>query len=246
MPGVLIVTGSSRGIGAAIARLAGRRGWRVGVNYRSDAAAAAAVAEAIATAGGQALAVQADVTDERDVARLFDTVVDRFGPVGGLVNCAGLQGGRAALADLDPAVLRRVLDVNVVGTVLCTREAARRMGRAAGGVGGAVVNLSSLVAQSGGFRLSHYAASKAAISAFTTSAARELAEEGIRLNAVAPGVIATDQQPLDDPAWVEHTARSIPLGRLGTPEEVAEAVLWLLSDAAAYVAGAILPVAGAR
>ncbi len=238
-PTVLVVTGASRGIGAATARLAGRRGYAVCVNYRQDAAGAGAVVGDIEAGGGRALAIQADVGNEGDVVRMFDQAVAAFGPLGALVNNAGISGGRRGVEDMSLECLQGVFATNVFGTFLCAREAARRMSSARGGGGGAIVNLSSRAAASGGDRLTHYAASKAAVEAFTRGFAREAANIGVRVNAVSPGVIDTDLHgealPLD-----------IPMGRAGTPGEVAEAILWLLSDAASYVTGAIVPVHGAR
>ncbi|HUK60451.1 MAG TPA: SDR family oxidoreductase [Stellaceae bacterium] len=244
MSGVCIVTGGGRGIGAAIARLAGRRGYAVCVNYLSNAAAAHEVAAAIEQGGARAIAVQADVSREDEVAALFKATDDALGPVTALVNNAGTAGTRAALADLESETLRRVIDVNLIGAFLCTRAAVLRMAQSRGGAGGAIVSLSSVVTRTGGHLLSPYAATKAAIEAMTHSLARELAADGIRVNAVSPGFIATDQLDMGNAAWKAATEARIPARRIGTPEEVAEAALWLLSDAASYVTGAVLPVTG--
>jgi NAD(P)-dependent dehydrogenase (short-subunit alcohol dehydrogenase family) len=238
--GVCLITGAARGIGAATARAAARRGFAVAVNYRSAQSDAAAVVADIRQAGGTAHAFEADIRREDDVARLFAAVDRAFGPVTALVNNAGISGVRAALLDTDPAVMRVVIETNLAGTLFCTRAAATRMARSRGGHGGAIVSLSSIVTRTGGYRLATYTATKAAIEGLTKALAPELAEEGIRINAVSPGVIATRQNPgPGDPA-------RIPLGRSGTAEEVANAILWLLSDAAAYVTGATLEVGGGR
>lgn len=230
---VLVVTGASRGIGAATARLAGRRGYAVSVNYRDDAALAEAVVGDIEAAGGRAMAIRADVGDEGDVVRMFDQAESAFGQLGALVNNAGISGGRRSVEDMSLECLQGVFTTNVFGAFLCGREAVRRMSSARGG--GAIVNVSSRAARTGGDRLSHYAASKAAIEAFTLGFAREAAAVDVRVNAVSPGVIDTAIHE-DRPA----------LPNAGTPDEVAEVILWLLSDKASYVTGAIVPVHGAR
>lgn len=243
---VCLVTGGARGIGAAIARAAGRRGYAVCVNFIAAEAEAQAVVAAIESAGGKAVAMCADVSREDEVQALY-AVIDRdLGPVTALVNNAGIPGERRPFVENDIALLRRVLNVNVVGTVLCSQEAVRRMALSRGGKGGVIVNLSSAVVRTGGFRIPFYSASKSAIEGLTLALAGELARERIRVNAVRPGLIATDQQPLADQMWMSRTSESIPLGRLGTPEEVAEAVVWLLSEQASYITGAILPVDGGR
>ena len=245
-PKVILVTGGSRGIGAATGRLAADRGYAVCVNYHRAAAEAEALIDEIKRDGGTAIAVCGDVSELEDVCRLFATVDRELGTLTALVNNAGIPGERGRLADLDATVLRRVLEVNAMGVMLCAQQAVRRMSTRAGGAGGAIVNVSSLAAKSGGEGLTAYVASKGAVEAFTLGLAREVAAVGIRVNAVSPGFIATDQQPLDDGAWVKRTSAAIPLGRLGTTEEVAEAILWLLSDEATYITGAILPVTGGR
>lgn len=194
--------------------------------------------------GGRAIAVRADVAREDEVAALFAVVDRELGPVTALVNNAGIAAVRHPVVEIKPAELRRVIDVNLVGTFLCIQQAIRRMAVSSGGRGGAIVNLSSVAARSGGDRLSSYVAAKAAVDGLTMSLARELAIEDIRINAVSPGIIATDQQPLHDATWRAAAAARIPLGRLGTAEEVAEAILWLLSDEASYVSGSNLPVSG--
>lgn len=245
---VLIVTGASRGIGAAVARLAGARGYAVAVNYARDAVAANAVAAAIRAAGGRAVAIQADVAHEADVLRLFVAAEDALGPLTALVNNAGITGGIARVEDVTAEAITRALAVNVTGSMLCAREAVRRMSTRRGGAGGAIVNLSSLAARTGGSgEWVHYAATKGAINSFTLGLAREVGDEGIRVNAVAPGLIETDLHAAagvpDRPA---RMAPSVPMRRAGTPDEPAEAVLWLLSPAAAYVTGTIIEVGGGR
>ncbi|MDR6294217.1 NAD(P)-dependent dehydrogenase (short-subunit alcohol dehydrogenase family) [Inquilinus ginsengisoli] len=239
-PGLLIVTGGGRGIGAAIARRAARDGWAVCVNYRSDAASAAAVAAEIAGAGGQAIAVAGDTSVEDDIRALFDQAEAAFGPVRGLVNNAGITGRNGPLAELEADTLRRVVDVNLIGPILCAREAVRRF-RAAG-TKGVIVSLSSGAAQSGSpGEYVHYAATKGAVESFTLGLGRELAAEGIRVNAVSPGMIRTG---IHEPGRLDRVTARIPAGRPGEPEDVAEAVAWMLSDAARYTTATVLKVAG--
>jgi NAD(P)-dependent dehydrogenase (short-subunit alcohol dehydrogenase family) len=240
----IIVTGGSRGLGAAMCRKLAALGHPVAVNYASNAGAAAEVVAGIERAGGRAHAVAGDVAVEADIARLFDAAEAALGPLGGLVNNAGVIGANTKFADLDTAALQRTFAVNVFGTILCAREAVRRMSTARGAAGGAIVNLSSVAARLGGpGELVHYAASKGAIDSFTIGLAREVAEEGIRVNAVAPGLIETEMNP---PARLARLVPSVPIRRAGQPEEVAEAVAWLMSPAASYVTGSILTVSGGR
>jgi NAD(P)-dependent dehydrogenase (short-subunit alcohol dehydrogenase family) len=247
-PEFLIVTGGGRGIGAATARLAARRGYAIAVNYAENEVAALAVVHDIEQGNGRALAIQADVSDEKDVLRLFETAERTLGRVAALVNNAGITGGFSRLEDLTAQALERVLTVNVTGAMLCAREAVRRMSTRRGGAGGTIVNVSSRAAQLGGpGEWIHYAASKGAIDTLTIGLAKEVAAEGIRVNAVAPGLIETDlHAAAGESGRPQRLAAGIPLARPGLPEEVAEAIVWLLSPAAAYITGTILPVSGGR
>ena len=244
MAGVAIVTGASRGIGAAVAKLLGANGYRVCVNYRSGREAAEGVAADIVQAGGEALAVEADVADRDAVQRLFETVDERLGPVTALVNNAGIHGPRGRVDALELGALEEVLAVNVIGLVACSQEAVRRMSTRHGGTGGAIVNISSGAAHIGGAGDGvQYALSKGAVNSFTIGLSQEVAGEGIRVNAVSPGLTRTD---MPSPAALERGPSIIPMGRVGDAEEIAEAVLWLLSDRASFVAGANIRVAGGR
>lgn len=247
-PGLVIVTGGSRGIGAAVAELAALRGHPVLINYADQAAAADSVARRIEARGGEAGTVRADLGDEDGVLQLF-AAADRMGaPLTGLVNNAEVTGDLSHLDQLRAEVLTRVLAVNVAGCFLCAREAVLRMSNRHGGAGGSIVNVSSLAAKLGGAgEWIHYAASKGAIDTLTIGLAREVAVEGIRVNAVAPGLIATDiHAAAGVPDRLERLEPGVPMGRAGSAQEVAEAVVWLLSPAASYITGAILPVGGGR
>lgn len=245
---ILIVTGGSRGIGAATSRLAAEQGYAVAVNYLTNREAANQVVRAIAQAGGTALAVQADVGSERDVCTLFETVDQHLGPLTALVNNAGILETQMRLEDFTAARLGRIFSTNVTGAFLCAREAVRRMSTRRGGQGGAIVNVSSGAARLGSpNEYIDYAASKGAIDTMTIGLAREVAEEGIRVNAVRPGFIYTDMHAAGgDPNRVDRLKDIVPLKRGGMPEEVARAILWLLSDEASYSTGTFIDVAGGK
>ena len=248
MTKVLIVTGGGRGIGAATSRLAAARGYAVCVNFRRNQAAAEAVVADIQTAGGSALAVGADVASESDVARLFEIVDARLGPLTALVNNAGILERQARVEDLDAARIDRVFATNVRGAFLCAREAVRRMSTKRGRAGGAIVNVSSRAAQLGApGEYVDYAASKAALDALTIGLAREVAGEGIRVNAVRAGIIYTEiHADGGEPGRVERLGPTLPMRRGGDAIEVARAILWLLSDEASYSTGTFIDVAGGR
>jgi NAD(P)-dependent dehydrogenase (short-subunit alcohol dehydrogenase family) len=243
-----LITGASRGIGAATARLAAARGYRVFIGYASNEAAANAVAEDIRAKGGEATCVQADTGDETAIAEMFRTVDREAGPVDALVNSAGIVGPFGTLASQDPADIKRVIDVNLVGLILCCREALMRMSTKRGGKGGSIVNLSSVAAREGGAgEMTPYGASKGGVSTFTLGLAREVADEGVRVNAILPGLIDTDMNRGGRAGErMERLLPSVPIRRAGTAEECAEAIVWLLSDEASYVTGAVLPVTGGR
>ncbi|PZS32699.1 MAG: oxidoreductase [Pseudonocardiales bacterium] len=243
---VTIVTGASRGIGAATALHLARAGHHVVVNFGHDGTAAEQVVVAVAAEGGRAVPVQADVTEHEQVEHLFAVARETFGPVTGLVNNAGTTALIADLADTPVDVVRQVLDLNLLATVLCARRAAQLMSTSRGGTGGAIVNISSAAATLGSaHEYVHYAAAKAGVEALTVGLAKELAAEGVRVNAVAPGVVRTGiHAAAGDPDRAGRAAGRIPLGRAGEPTEIAPAIAWLLGDEASYVTGAILRVAG--
>lgn len=244
MDRITLVTGGSRGIGAATARLCAAEGHAVVVNYCNDSEAAARVCAAVEAAGGRAFAVQADTGNESDIVAMFKAVDREFGPVTGLVNNAGIHGPRGRLDGLGAEDISRVLDVNVAGYFLCAREAVKRMSNRHGGKGGAIVNVSSGSARLGGPGEGVlYAASKGAVNSLTIGLSQEVAGEGIRVNTVAPGLTETDMPPADK---LKTLGANVPIGRTAQPEEIAEAIVWLLSDKASYTAGANIRVGGGR
>ncbi|WP_374980297.1 SDR family oxidoreductase [Pseudomonas solani] len=245
---VMLITGASRGIGAATARLAAARGYALCINYRQQREAAEQLVDEITHQGGRAIAVAADVADERQVAQLFAAIDSEFGRLDVLVNNAGMLERQARLEEIDGARLLRVFGANVFGSFHCAREAISRMSTRHGGRGGAIINLSSIAARLGApNEYIDYAAAKGAIDAMTVGLAKEVAAEGIRVNAVRPGVIRTEIHASGgEPERVERVAASIPLGRGGEAEEIAKAILWLASDEASYTTGALLDVAGGR
>jgi NAD(P)-dependent dehydrogenase (short-subunit alcohol dehydrogenase family) len=244
--GTVVVTGGSRGIGAAISRLVASRGYRVALSFVSNAAAADRVVSGIAENGGQALAIRADVALESDILNLFAQAEAQLGPIVGLVNNAAVTGGFTRVDSVSAEALAKVFAVNVSGAILCAREAACRMSTRHGGQGGSIVNISSRAARIGSAgEWVHYAASKGAIDSFTLGLAREVATEGIRVNAVAPGLVNTDLANAM-PDRVARLTPTIPMKRPGTVEEIAEAVLWLLSPQSSYTTGAILEAGGGR
>jgi NAD(P)-dependent dehydrogenase (short-subunit alcohol dehydrogenase family) len=245
---VALITGGGRGIGAAVAKLAAARGYAVCISYLENRAAADATLNEIARAGGRAIAIAADVSVEADVQRLFRELDHELGPVSALVNNAGILERQMRLDAMDAARLSRVFAVNVIGSFLCAREALRRMSSRHGGSGGAIVNVSSGAAVLGSpGEYVDYAASKGAIDTLTIGLAKEVAAEGVRVNAVRPGIIHTELHARGgEPGRVERLKSSVPMQRGGDPSEVANAVLWLLSDEASYVTGAILDVTGGK
>jgi NAD(P)-dependent dehydrogenase (short-subunit alcohol dehydrogenase family) len=245
-PKVVIVTGAGRGIGAAIARRLAREGAAIAVNWANSEDGALAVVADIEAAGGRALAIQGDVARETDILRLFETAENELGPIEGLVNNAGITGGMAKVIDVSADQIERVLTANVTGSFLCAREAMRRMAKSRGGPGGVIVNVSSIAARiGGGGEWVHYAVSKGAIDTLTRGLAKEAGEEGVRVNAVAPGLIDTEMGDYGG-GRIARMLPTVPLGRGGQVGEVAEAVTWLLSPASSYVHGAILDVSGGR
>jgi NAD(P)-dependent dehydrogenase (short-subunit alcohol dehydrogenase family) len=244
----ILVTGASGGIGAEVARLASARRVPVAIHFLQNKPAAESLAKEIVAAGGRALAIQADLGKEHDVLRLFDTAAHELGPVVGLVNSAGVVGGLTRVENVTAAALEEVFRVNVIGTILCCREAVKRMSTAHGGSGGSIVNVSSIASRIGGAgEWVHYAASKGAVDSFTLGLAREVATEGVRVNAVSPGIVETDlHAKAGAPDRLKRLAPGIPMKRPGTPREVAQTILWLLSDAPAYITGSILEIGGGR
>lgn len=245
---VVLVTGGSRGIGRSIALMAGSEGWAVGVNYTSDSKAADEVVAKIKADGGDAISVKAEVSKEADVIAMFDEVTNKLGALTGYVGNAGINLPRSNLVDMTAERMTRIFSVNTIGAYICVREAARRMAVSQGGKGGVIVNVSSVAARIGSpNEYVDYAGSKAAIDAMTLGLSKELGPEGIRVNAVRPGLIETEiHVAAGDPDRIARSASAIPLGRAGSPDEVAQAVVWLLSDKASYVNGALVDVGGGR
>jgi NAD(P)-dependent dehydrogenase (short-subunit alcohol dehydrogenase family) len=245
---IALITGSGRGIGAATAKLAAKRGYAVCVNYLKNEERADQVVAEIRAGGGRAIMVQADTANPDEVTRMFERVDLEFGRLSALVNNAGITGRVSRLGDYDAATMRRILDVNVVGTMLCSQEAVKRMSTKNGGAGGSIVNLSSVAATLGGAnQWLAYAAAKGAINSFTIGLAKEVAAEGIRVNAISPGLIATEihaEAGVGD--RLQKVIPLVPMGRIGTAEECAEAILWLMSGEAAYMVGSILTLSGGR
>jgi NAD(P)-dependent dehydrogenase (short-subunit alcohol dehydrogenase family) len=248
MTKAVLITGGSRGIGRATARLLGARGWCVGVNYVRELAAAQQTVAEVEHAGGHAVPIAGDVANEADVIAMFETLQQSFGRLDALVNNAGIVAPSSQLADMDFARLKRMFDVNVLGAYLCAREAARRMSTQRGGAGGAIVNVSSAAARLGSpNEYVDYAGSKGAIDTMTLGLAKELGPQGVRVNAVRPGLIDTEIHASGGkPERAAQLGATTPLGRPGRADEVAEAIVWLLGDAASYVTGALFDVAGGR
>ncbi|MGB5708982.1 MAG: SDR family oxidoreductase [Arenicellales bacterium] len=245
---VLIVTGGSRGIGAAVCREAAQHGYSVVLNYLSNSARAEQVAEEVRQHGGSIIATQADISQEREVSKLFDEALSLLGPISGLVNNAGILETQMDVVDMTAERIDRIFATNVRGSFLCAREAVRHMAKSRGGQGGAIVNISSAAARLGSpHEYVDYAASKGAIDSMTIGLSREVAAEGIRVNAVRPGFIDTEMHASGgEPGRLERVRSSIPLGRGGRAEEVAGAVVWLLSKQASYCTGALIDVSGGR
>ena len=248
MDKVLLVTGGSRGIGAATCLMAARQGWAVAVNYTAHSLAADEVVRTIRASGGRAMAVQADVADEAQVLRMFEQVDAKLGRLTGLVNNAGVVDVSARVEDMSVARWRRMFDINVIGSLICAREAVRRMSTRHGGAGGSIVNLSSAAARLGApGQYVDYAAAKGAIDAFTIGLAKEVGADGIRVNAVRPGLIDTDIHASGGlPHRVKDLQHQVPMQRGGSAQEVAEAIVWLLGEGASYTTMSLIEVSGGR
>jgi NAD(P)-dependent dehydrogenase (short-subunit alcohol dehydrogenase family) len=241
---VLLIAGGSRGIGACTARFAGARGYDVAVNYKSNGKAAAEVVDAVKASGGKAVALQGDMAIEADIERVFDSATRELGPITHFVHSAGIGGKNSRLDAASAATIREVIDINLYGGILCARAAVRRMSTAHGGSGGSVVMLGSIASVTGGAgEYVFYAAAKGGIDALTVGLAREVAKEGIRFNTIRPGPTRTE---IHEPGRLERITPLLPMARPGEPQEIAEAILFLLSDAASYISGATINVSGAR
>ena len=241
---VLLIAGGSRGIGACTAGLAGARGYDVAVNYKSNVKAAGSVVDAVKAAGGKTVAIQGDMVTEETIERVFDQATKELGPITHFVHCAGIGGKNSRLDVASAATIREVIDVNLYGGILCARAAVRRMSTASGGKGGSIVMLGSIASVTGGAgEYVFYAAAKGGIDALTIGLAREVAKEGIRFNTIRPGPTKTE---IHEPGRLERITPLLPMGRPGEPQEIAETILFLLSDMASYTSGATLNVSGAR
>ena len=243
---IALVTGASRGLGAATALSLSRNGYAVCVNYNHNIEKALAIVETIQGEGGEAVAIQADVSDPNQIEKLFNSVDNKLGQLTSLINNAGFTGARCRVSDLDVETIQQTIDTNITGLILCAKEAIKRMSKSNGGQGGSIINLSSQAGQFGGNQIAPYAASKAAVNIFTVGLAREVGSEGIRVNAVSPGVIDTGQADMLDPELKNALIKSIPLKEIGDPVDVARVILWLLSQQSSYITGVIVPVAGGR
>jgi len=245
---VMVVTGAGRGIGAAVARLAGARGYDVCVNYARSEAPAEALASEIRSKGQRAVALQADVSRDDEVKRLFAEIDRQLGRVDVLVNNAGIIGRQCRADDMEPELLQQVFSANTFSVFYCNREALRRMSTKHGGSGGSIVTISSVAARHGGLPSeTPYAASKGALDSMTVGLAKEVGKEGVRVNAIRPGMIVTEiHEAHGGQATIDAVAPTVPIGRAGTPDEIAETVLWLASDAASYIHGAVIDVSGGR
>jgi NAD(P)-dependent dehydrogenase (short-subunit alcohol dehydrogenase family) len=241
---VLLIAGGGRGIGASTARLAGQRGYDVAINYKSNAATAASVVAAVKASGGKAVAIPGDMAIEQDIERVFDSATRELGPITHFVYSAGIGGKNSRLDAASAATIREVIDVNLYGGILCARAAVRRMSTAHGGAGGSIVMLGSIASVTGGAgEYVFYAAATGGIDALTVGLAREVAKEGVRFNTIRPGPTRTE---IHEPGRLERITPLLPMARPGEPDEIAETILFLLSDAASYVSGAVLNVSGAR
>lgn len=240
---VAVVTGASRGIGAATAKLLAEKGYAVCINYHKNKKQAEKIAEDIKNQGGRAIVIQADLAKEEDVIQLFEQTNKLFGPISILVNNAGINGGVMPVENITAECLHSVFATNVFGTFYCCREAIKQMKK---NKKGSIVNITSEAGRFGGTQITHYAASKAALNTFTIGFAREVAADNIRVNAVSPGVIDTEIHAASSPERLTNLLNSIPMKRMGTTREVAELIYWLLSDSASYVSGAIIPITGSR
>tara|TARA_Y100001936_G_C16070081_1_gene669942 strand:- start:1211 stop:1960 length:750 start_codon:yes stop_codon:yes gene_type:complete len=243
---VALVTGASRGLGAATALLLARNGYAVCINYNHNVDQAKTIVKTIKDAGGKAIAVQADISNANQIEKLFSKVDNELGSLTALINNAGFTGTRCKILDLDVETIQRTIDINLTGLIFCAREAIKRMARSRGGNGGSIINVSSQAGQFGGNQIAPYAASKAAVNLFTIGLSREVGPEGIRVNAVSPGVIDTGQADMLDPKVKSALKESIPLGKIGDPNDVASVINWLLSEQSSYLTGVIVPVAGGR